>query len=85
VQQAVQSRAILQKHLQQPVNAIAYPYGDLDSTIEHLIGASGYTFGLTCRPGMSHFHDGLLALPRIEVTGFDQLSNFIAKVSNPEK
>ena len=85
VQQAVQSRAILQKHLQQPVNAIAYPYGDLDSTIEHLIGASGYTFGLSCRPGMSHFHDGLLALPRIEVTGFDQLPNFIAKLSTPEK
>jgi glycosyltransferase involved in cell wall biosynthesis/peptidoglycan/xylan/chitin deacetylase (PgdA/CDA1 family)/2-polyprenyl-3-methyl-5-hydroxy-6-metoxy-1,4-benzoquinol methylase len=85
VQQAVQSRAILQKRLQQPVNAIAYPYGDFDPTVEHLIGASGYIFGLSCRPGVSRFHDGLLALPRIEVTGFDQLSNFIAKVSNPEK
>jgi hypothetical protein len=70
----------LQRELQVPIRSIAYPYGDTDAIVEHLIGACGYTFGLSCRPGLSHFNDPLLALPRIEIEGSDRLQDFVKKL-----
>jgi peptidoglycan/xylan/chitin deacetylase (PgdA/CDA1 family) len=78
--EAARSRAILERNLGVPVRTFAYPYGDTDAVVQHLIGACGYTFGLTCKPGASKLGDGLLALPRIEVMGSDSLQNFISKV-----
>jgi len=80
VDEAARSRAILERELETPIRAFAYPYGDVDPTVQHLVGACGYTLGLSCRPEPSRFHDSLLALPRIEITGSDDLSTFIAKL-----
>jgi hypothetical protein len=44
------------------------------------MGACGYIYGLTCRPGMGRYSDGLLNLPRIEVCGADGLKDFAAKL-----
>ena len=63
-----------------PVEAFAYPYGDTDAVVQHLIGACGYIFGLSCRPGRAGFQDPLLALPRLEVAGTDGLQEFIAQL-----
>jgi peptidoglycan/xylan/chitin deacetylase (PgdA/CDA1 family) len=82
VREGVRSRTILERQLGVPTNAFAYPYGDTDQVVRHLIGASGYIFGLSCRPGLSRFEDSLLALPRVEVTGSDRLQDFIAKLSS---
>jgi peptidoglycan/xylan/chitin deacetylase (PgdA/CDA1 family) len=81
VRQAARSRAILERGLGVPVSAFAYPYGDTDQVVQHLIGACGYIFGLSCKPGLSRFQDSLLSLPRIEVTGSDTLQQFVAKIS----
>jgi len=80
VREGARSRAILERELGVPIGAIAYPYGDFDPTVQHLIGACGYTFGLSCRPGRSTLQDSALALPRIEVTGDDSVQTFAAKL-----
>lgn len=81
VREGARSRAILNRAMGIPIKAFAYPYGDTDRVIEQLIGACGYVFGLSCRPGRSQYDDSLLALPRIEVTGSDNLQEFGAKFS----
>jgi peptidoglycan/xylan/chitin deacetylase (PgdA/CDA1 family) len=82
VREGARSRAVLERQLGGPVTAFAYPYGDSDQVVRHLIGACGYLFGLSCRPGLSRFEDSLLALPRLEVTGSDRLQEFIARLSS---
>jgi hypothetical protein len=64
-----------------PVRAFAYPYGDLDQVVTHLVGACGYVYGLSCRAARANFQDPLLVLPRIEVEGSDTLRQFIAKLA----
>ncbi|MCC5636469.1 glycosyltransferase [Nostoc sp. CHAB 5844] len=81
VQEAVRSRSILHQGLGHTPTAFAYPYGDTDSAVQHLIGACGYTFGLSCKSGFSRFPDSLLALPRIEISGTNNLPEFIAKLN----
>jgi peptidoglycan/xylan/chitin deacetylase (PgdA/CDA1 family) len=82
VREGARSRAVLERQLGVPIKAFAFPYGDTDQVVRHLIGACGYIFGLSCRSGLSRFEDSLLALPRIEVTGFDRFEEFIAKLSS---
>jgi peptidoglycan/xylan/chitin deacetylase (PgdA/CDA1 family) len=81
VREAARSRAILGRELGVPIKAFAYPYGNCDGAVRHLIGACGYVFGLSCQPALSRFQDPPLALPRIEVTGSDSLREFIAKLT----
>lgn len=80
VSEAARSRAILRRGLGRPVIAFAYPHGDTDRAVQHFVGASGYSVGLSTRSASSGFADPLLALPRIEVSGFDSLPDFIAKL-----
>jgi peptidoglycan/xylan/chitin deacetylase (PgdA/CDA1 family) len=78
----IESRASLERELGVPVRTFAYPFGDEDEVVQHLTGAAGYLHGLSCRPGHSATRrDSWLALPRIEVTGFDDLPSFIAKLA----
>ncbi|MBD2109856.1 trifunctional glycosyltransferase/class I SAM-dependent methyltransferase/polysaccharide deacetylase [Nodosilinea sp. FACHB-13] len=81
VKEGLRSRTILTQELGTPVQTIAYPYGDVDPVVQHLIGACGYTIGLSCRPGQSSFQDSLLSLPRIEVEGSNNLQEFVKKLS----
>jgi peptidoglycan/xylan/chitin deacetylase (PgdA/CDA1 family) len=81
VLEGIRSRVILEHKLRAPISAIAYPYGDLDPSVQHLIGATGYRFGLSCRPGLSMLQTPPLALPRIEVTGDSSLQSFAAKLT----
>ncbi|MBD1886990.1 sulfotransferase [Microcoleus vaginatus] len=68
VREGAKSRAILEGGLEKSVKSFAYPYGDVDPIVAHLIGASGYTFGVSYRSSFSSFDDALLSLPRIKVT-----------------
>jgi len=81
--ESARSRAVLRRGLGLPVTAFAYPHGDTDAEVQHLVGACGFTFGLTTRAGVSGFQHSLLALPRLEVSGFDSLASFIAKMTGP--
>ena len=78
--EGIESRLTLERSLGVPVHAFAYPYGDTDQVVQHLIGACGYIFGLSCRSGLSDFGDSLLALPRIEVCGSDRFQDFVARL-----
>jgi peptidoglycan/xylan/chitin deacetylase (PgdA/CDA1 family)/SAM-dependent methyltransferase len=77
----LQSRLDLEQELGSPVRAIAYPYGATDGVIQHLAGACGYRFGLTCVQGRSGLWDQLLTLRRIEISGTDSFSDFVLKLS----
>jgi peptidoglycan/xylan/chitin deacetylase (PgdA/CDA1 family)/2-polyprenyl-3-methyl-5-hydroxy-6-metoxy-1,4-benzoquinol methylase len=82
VREAARSRATLERELGTRVTTLAYPHGAEDAAVQQLVGACGYTFGLSCRPGPSELWDPLLALQRIEVTGDDTLPEFIAKLGS---
>jgi len=81
VHEASRARVMLERGLGVPVTSFAYPYGDQDEIVRHLVGACGYIFGLTCLSGMSQFDDQLMALPRIEIAGSDTLEEFVTKLS----
>jgi len=57
-------------------------YPNSNPVIQHLIGACGYTFGFSCRSGLSQCKDELLALPRIEVRGSDRFQEFVTKLNS---
>ncbi|MGB7711445.1 MAG: sulfotransferase [Microcoleus sp.] len=68
VREGAKSRAILQRGLGKPVKCFAYPYGNVDEIVKHLIGAIGYTYGVSYGSKFSSFDDSLLSLKRIQVT-----------------
>ncbi|HSE65954.1 MAG TPA: polysaccharide deacetylase family protein, partial [Gemmatimonadales bacterium] len=78
--EAIRSRVVLERGLGHGIDAFAYPYGDTDPVVEHLVGASGFQIGLTTRPGPAGPRDSALALPRIEISGEDDLASFIGKL-----
>src|SRR5262245_5644665 len=80
IREATRSQMALERELGRPAAAFSYPYGDVDEYVQHWIGACGYTFGLTCRPGPATHHDRLLALPRIEVTKDDTPGSLAGKL-----
>jgi peptidoglycan/xylan/chitin deacetylase (PgdA/CDA1 family) len=81
VREAAESRAILSQELERPITAFAYPYGDEDPVVRHLIGACGYLFGLTCRMKRAGLWNPLLGLPRIEILGSDSFREFVLKLT----
>ena len=76
VREAAKSRAILERGLGKSVKCFAYPYGNVDEIVKHLVGATGYTYGVSGESRFSNFDDSLLSLPRLQVTAenFWQLS-----------
>jgi hypothetical protein len=78
--EALVSREEIERRIGVTVSSFAYPYGDEDDVVRHLVGAAGFEYGLTCRPGSAHRRDSWLALPRIAVSGSDDLRAFIAQL-----
>ncbi|MBE9186267.1 sulfotransferase [Microcoleus sp. LEGE 07076] len=68
VREGAKSRAILEQGLGKSVKYFAYPYGDVDPIVSHLIGATGYTFGVSYKSNFSNFDDDLMSLPRLKIT-----------------
>jgi peptidoglycan/xylan/chitin deacetylase (PgdA/CDA1 family)/protein-L-isoaspartate O-methyltransferase len=83
VREASRARADIQRRIKQPIHALAYPYGDSDAVVQHLIAATGFLTGVTCRFGLSGLDDRPLRLPRIEVAGTDSQLDFIRKLGAP--
>ena len=77
VEEAARSRAAIAERLGIVPEAFAYPYGDHDEVVEHLIGACGFSLGVTTRADHAQLADLALALPRIEVSGSMDLAGFV--------
>ncbi|NJR25525.1 MAG: polysaccharide deacetylase family protein [Richelia sp. CSU_2_1] len=67
VREGTKSRAILERGLEKSVKCFAYPYGKVDEIVKHLIGASGYIFGVSYESNFSNFDNALISLPRIQI------------------
>lgn len=78
--EAAESKSILERGLGISVTAFAYPHGDNDAVVQQQLTACGYSVALSTRFGRAGFAEPLMALPRIEVTGHDDLATFIAKL-----
>ena len=78
VREGICSRVALARELGEAVDAFAYPYGDADPVVEHLIGACGYRFGLSVDAVRCSREHSLLALPRIEIRGDRPFEDFVA-------
>ena len=81
VNEGASSRSAIRRALGITTNIIAYPYGDMDVVTEHLLGACGYSIGLSCKSAWSEFNDDPMSLPRIEIKDSDDLTAFINKIS----
>ena len=68
VREGAKSRTILERGLGKSVKCFAYPYGEVDKIVEHLIGAIGYNFGVSYGSNFSSFDDSLMSLPRLQIT-----------------
>jgi glycosyltransferase involved in cell wall biosynthesis/peptidoglycan/xylan/chitin deacetylase (PgdA/CDA1 family)/ubiquinone/menaquinone biosynthesis C-methylase UbiE len=82
VREGAQSRTILNRALQVNIRTFAYPYGDTDPVVAHLIGACGYMLGFSCQSGLSSLYENSMNLSRIEVMGSYNLQEFITKLAN---
>ncbi|MEM7761830.1 MAG: polysaccharide deacetylase family protein [Cyanobacteria bacterium P01_A01_bin.40] len=80
VREGLRSRLIIEQKLGTKIKAFAYPYGDVNPLVRHLIGACGYIFGLDVGLERSTLEDSLLKLSRIEIEGTDNLQQFTVKI-----
>ncbi len=68
VREVAKSHASLERGLGKSVRCFAYPYGNVDKIVEHLVGAIGYTYGVSYESKFSNFENSLTSLPRMQVT-----------------
>jgi peptidoglycan/xylan/chitin deacetylase (PgdA/CDA1 family) len=76
VRELARSRAVLQERLGLPIRAFAYPYGDCDPALAHLVGACGYTHALALGDTPCNQRDSPLLLPRIQILSETSLERF---------
>jgi peptidoglycan/xylan/chitin deacetylase (PgdA/CDA1 family) len=67
LQQLIQSRLALERHLGHPVQWFAYPAGRFDARTEALVKQAGYVLAVTTEPGSAQSARQPLALHRYEV------------------
>lgn len=63
--------------------AICYPYGSADPIVEQVAEECGYRLGFSVRPGHATLASHPFRLPRVEISGFDDMDAFIRKVGVP--
>lgn len=79
--ECLRSRVAIEGELGRPITALSYPHGAHDPVVEHLAGAAGYVFGLSCRAGAARFGDPPLALPRQEIMGSTSFEQFVSALA----
>jgi peptidoglycan/xylan/chitin deacetylase (PgdA/CDA1 family) len=67
LQELIQSRLVLERHLHHPVQWFAYPAGRFDDRTERLVGQAGYVLAVTTEPGSTQSASSPFALHRYEV------------------
>src|SRR5262245_31245028 len=80
LQELIQSRRALEKHLGHPVQWFAYPAGKFDAHSEALVRQAGYVLAVTTEPGSAQSARAPFALHRYEVldtTGVSGLASML--------
>jgi peptidoglycan/xylan/chitin deacetylase (PgdA/CDA1 family) len=67
LQELIQSRLALERHLRHPVQWFAYPAGSFDARTERLVGQAGYVLAVTTKPSSAQSASAPFALHRYEV------------------
>jgi peptidoglycan/xylan/chitin deacetylase (PgdA/CDA1 family) len=80
--EALRSRALLEKVLGQAPASFCYPYGAHDPAAERVLEECGYRLAFTTREGVCSLAEEPLRAPRIEVAAADDLSVFRRKLSD---
>lgn len=80
VAEAYRSRGALQRELGIVAESIAYPFGDWDPAVVKLTAAASYSHAVTTRDCLSSLDEGDLVLSRVEVSGLQPMSRFIANL-----
>jgi peptidoglycan/xylan/chitin deacetylase (PgdA/CDA1 family) len=76
------SRQQLEARLGVPIDYFAYPDGDYDGRVEAAVAAAGYRGGIAAWGGRHWGPDKRWNEPRIEISGFDTMSEFIFYVTS---
>ncbi len=82
LQELIQSRTTLERHLHHPVQWFAYPAGRFDARTERLVGQAGYVLAVTTEPGSAQSASSPFALHRYEVldtTGVRGLASLLGR------
>jgi peptidoglycan/xylan/chitin deacetylase (PgdA/CDA1 family) len=82
LQELIQSRRVLEQHLQHPVQWFAYPAGKFDEHSEQLVRQAGYVLAVTTQPGSRQDARAPFALHRFEVldtTGVRGLASLLGR------
>jgi peptidoglycan/xylan/chitin deacetylase (PgdA/CDA1 family) len=82
VRDSLLTRRILIERLGYPIRSMAYPYGDHDRVVRHLVGAAGFSFGLTCEEGRCGLWDNAMQLKRLTILGSDDFASFVRMLSH---
>lgn len=80
VEEGRRARRTLAVALQTPVTALAYPYGDEDGAVRVAMRECGFHCGFTVEHGVASVWGDPMRLPRIEVSGLEDLGAFAAKL-----
>jgi peptidoglycan/xylan/chitin deacetylase (PgdA/CDA1 family) len=59
------SKILLQRNLGITINTIAYPYGEINDEVVHVVRSAGYHYGFTTTSGIVSIDTDKLRIPRI--------------------
>ena len=76
------SKAYLDKLLQQDTSVICYPSGRYNAQTPAIATAAGYKLGLTTHHGLASSTDGLLSLNRVRVAFGQTETSFMSLIGN---
>jgi peptidoglycan/xylan/chitin deacetylase (PgdA/CDA1 family) len=77
----LESKAILESHLNRPVIAFAYPFGKYNDSVVGIVKAAGYRCALGTVAGTTQAPADLYSLKRIQIAYGDTLDDFVRKVA----
>ncbi|MDB5461458.1 MAG: hypothetical protein JWO72_3199, partial [Caulobacteraceae bacterium] len=75
------SHAAVERGIGRAPTAICYPFGAQDRVVEQIAFESGYSLGFTANVGLAHVTSAKMSLPRLEVSGRDDLQTFARKLN----
>lgn len=83
--EVVESKTLIESLLNKKINYFAYPYGAFDQNVINAVNLAGYRLAFGTTPGTVLKQSQKYSLPRIGITGFDNLDRFKQKLGVNEK